>query len=347
MTGDRDRDEQLTTFLVERAGRLPDEVLDAVDVAVRTTPQVRAVATELPMQRRRLDPRPLLAAAAVVVVAVGLTLGGYLPDLGRLVGLGTGSSRPSGVPTVSVPSTPPPEATPQPSSPTEVDPFNGSWSTLDPDGSQMTLVFEGAGQTRLTRIADLRSTTCGGDAYFWQGTGTIDGGSIEVVGAGGCAGKPQDEPFAETYDYDAASGTIRGDTEFQGPITLVWSRGPLPLEAFRGRWVATDIDGTSLELVLEVADGLEREVVYHDTHAQFCTGLPGYTARGTGTVGAVLGDGRFLRVTLTGACDDGSSPREWEHKYEFEWATGTLIGPLAPLEIGGTRGIETVVWTRP
>jgi hypothetical protein len=346
VTGHRDGDAELTEFLLERAGRLPDRAFEAVDAAARTTPQLRAVPAELPMQRRRLDPRALLAVAAVVVVAVGLTVGGYLPDLRNLVGAGAGSARPSGLQTAAGPATPPP-STPELSAPTEVDPFSGTWSTLDEDGSQMTLVFDGTGSTRSVHVTDLRATLCAGGPYRWEGTGPVTGNEIEIIGVAGCTAQAQSRPFSTTYTYDAASGTLRSPVNFRNGDHVTWARGPIPLDAFRGRWVATDIDGTTLELILEGSDGLDRSVRYHDEHAQFCTGEPGYTAEGQGRIGSVEGDGRFLRATLIGSCDDGSSPREWDHKYEFDWATGTLIGPLVPLEIGGTRGIEAVVWSRP
>lgn len=350
MSQDRDLEERVERWLKHEAPPLPPRVRAAVRDEVDRRPQLPEKPGIGPIGRieferrwgRRLRPVELAAAAGFAV----LVLGGLLAALWRVPGPGgIGSARPSNE-TAAL--TSPPSGTPVASLPgSEADPFTGTWSTLDEDGSQMTLNFEGAGASRRARIVDLRATVCGGEAHLLEGTGTIDGDSIHVIGAAGCSGEPQDEPFTAVYTYDAPSGTIRSPVEFAGGDHLTWSRGPVPLDAFRGRWVATDIDDTALELILEGAAGLGREVTYHDEHAQFCTGLPGYTARGAGTIGAVSGDDRFLRVTLAGACDDGSSPRAWEHKYEFEWATGTLVGPLAPLETGGTRGIETVVWTRP
>jgi hypothetical protein len=340
MTGERDRDGELTAFLLERGGRLGEGVFDAVDAAVRTTPQVRAANAELPTPRRRFILRPELAAAAVVLIAVGVAVGGYIGGLQTPSGAGGRSPTPSSPATRTIDSSPSagPITTPV-----------GMWTTIDVDGSPMTLSIANSGDAWSVSHADLRATACAGSIMRAQGPASWDGSQLDVEGSAGCDGSPADQPFAPTYIYDPAADTI---TELAvpsnlGPIDYVWSRGPTVADAFDGTWVATDIDGTELMLTFSDPNGLGRQVLYHDEHAQFCAVDPGYTASGRGTIGSVSGDGRFIRVTLEGSCDDGSSPRVWDHKYEFDWPTRTLIGPQVPLDIGGTRGLDTVTWSRP
>ena len=347
MNRDQDVERLVERWLKDDAPPIPGRVREAVHDEVARTQQASIPGSQVTFERRwnrALGPVELVAAATLLVLIVA----GGLTALGRLPNLMPGVLGPSLPTTTATQASMSPTASTSPIEPSAMPgPFSGTWSTLDEDGSQMTVTFEGTGSARRIRITDMRGTICAGDRYLWDGTGAIDGAVIGFVGLGGCEGRPMDVPFSTTYTHDASSDTLRSPVDFADAADYVWVRGAVPLDAFRGRWVATDIDGTALELILEGAGALDRHVVYHDDHAQFCTQDPGYTAEGQGTIGSVLGDGRFLRVSLVGACDDGASPREWDHKYEFDWATGTLIGPLVPLEIGGTRGVEAVVWTRP
>lgn len=342
MTTDRDLEEMLRQSLADEAPRMSSDLRTAVRREIAVTQQVGSGAADFQTRLRGRSPSAaMLAAAAVVVVAIA---GLAVIDRLQLLGPG-GTPAPSMSASSAGPSStplPPPTAAPSPTPSAPADPFSGRWSTLDIDGSQMTIVFDGGGASRSVAWSDFRATYCAGDRQVAEGSGTLDGASIHVTMTGACAGKPGGAPIEITYTFDAASGTLQS-----GNDNLTWARGSIPLDAFTGPWAATDIDSTALRLTFSGTDGLERDVAYHDKHAQFCTAEPGYSAVGTGTIGSVPGFGRYIRVTLDGSCDDRTSPRHWEHTYEFDVTTGTLIGPLIPLDLGGTRGIETVVWSRP
>jgi hypothetical protein len=217
------------------------------------------------------------------------------------------------------------------------DGFSGAWSAIDVDGSRMRLTFSGTGPTRAVEFVDFRATICGGDVWAGQGTGTIVESSIEIHGEGGCDGADA-EPWLTTYAYDSATNTVLDGT-------LAWHRGN-PLEAFLGVWTATDVDGSAMTLTFG-GSGLTRSVqLFDDLATGACEPAAAFKGHGIGTIGSVVGDGRFIRVVLSGTCAGGHEPVEADSKYEYDVVSDTLVGPLEPLDIGGLPTPWTVVWER-
>jgi hypothetical protein len=218
------------------------------------------------------------------------------------------------------------------------DPFRGTWSAVDIDGSRMTLAFSGSGVTRAVSITDYRATFCGGEPYDAAGTGTIDGSVIHVVGLAGCRSTGLIDPSEATYTYNPDNGSL-----FDGAVA--WYRGS-PQEAFLGVWKGTDIDGSAMTLSFG-GTGLTRSVAFFDALATgVCEPDAPFSGAGVGTIGSVPGDGRFIRVVASGSCEGSSELVNGDDKYEYDHETDTLVGPLEPLEIGGVPRPWTVVWHR-
>jgi hypothetical protein len=202
------------------------------------------------------------------------------------------------------------------------DPFKGSWSAIDGDGSRMSVSFSGNGATRTVTLFDDRATCLGGDSMTVSGSGTIIGnaisGSLQLTDE--CGGE-----ISFAYTHDASAGTL-----WDG--TLTWYRGDRGPDAFNGVWVATDLDGSFLKLTLE-GSGLYRDVSFFDDGASAC-GLVvdgegiNWTGEGTGIIGSAIGEGRFINVTLSGGC--AGSPHEPvdAQTYEYDYLSNQLIGPL-------------------
>ena len=205
-------------------------------------------------------------------------------------------------------------------------------------------MFTGKGKTRSVIMEDLRGTACGGAHYFTSGTGTITARSIRIVARGGCDGRPKDQAFDETWTYDPTTGTLASPAADLG--TLTWTRGPIKPDGFSGTWVATDIDGSSLALSFS-GSGMGRAATLTDDRTPDCGPGVTFSAQGTATIGSVMGDGRYVLVTLHGACVRGAGgSKDSVAKFKYEFLTNTLTGPLAPLEIGGNTLPETVSWSR-
>ena len=217
------------------------------------------------------------------------------------------------------------------------DPFHGTWSAIDVDGSRMTSSFSGSGGSRTYTFTDLRATSCGGGPYDAVASGDVTGGAIHVVGLGGCRAAGLGDPFEATYDHDPGNSTLSDGL-------LTWRRGNQG-EAFLGVWKATDTDGSAMTLSFG-GTGLTRDVSFFDSLATACEPDASFSGTGTGTIGAVPGDGRFIRVAASGSCDGSSQMFSGDDKYEYDYLTNTLIGPLEPLEIGGNARPWTVVWHR-
>jgi hypothetical protein len=282
------------------------------------------------------------------MVAGPTALHGLRSILSSPEGMGAGVDAPSpdvsANPPVEVSASPDASASPLAEGPVATDPFSGTWSTRDVDGSPMTVTMEGEGGTRTVVWEDLRATGCAGDRYITDSVGTIQGASIQVVGLGGCAGKPMDQAFAATWTYDPTTGTLTTPsdwTEGVGPLT--WTRGPAKTDAFLGSWVATAPDGSPMTLSL-AGVGMVRNVSYVDDGASRCSPGTAFLAAGTGTIGSAFRDGRFISVAFHGSCADGASPTDYVEKYKYDLVTDTLVGPLAPLEIGGDALPQTVTW---
>jgi hypothetical protein len=92
--------------------------------------------------------------------------------------------------------------------------------------------------------------------------------------------------------------------------------------------------------------GMTRAVSFTDDRTIDCGPGAAFSAEGSGTIGSVLGEGRFIRVSLHGSCPGGVSPRDSVAKYKYDYVTDSLIGPLQPLEIGGSQLPQTVFWHR-
>jgi len=354
MNPEHDIESRVERWLKAEARPMPPQVLTAVREVVPRTSQLGRLGPIASERWSRWYGRlGLLAAAAVLVIVAGPAAFDQLrtilhwPD-----GVGQGVIAPSPSPAAS----PPPSASPSPAaSPTtspsaspsaSPDPFTGTWSTIDVDGSPMTIAFDGNGPTRNVVVEDLRASTCAGEHHVTDGVGTIEGSSIRVVGRGGCAGRPKDLALNVTWTYDPEAGTLRTPADWvTGLGTFSWTRGPVKPDAFNGSWIATDIDGSSMTLSLS-GSGLTRDVSYVDDRALDCSPGAAFLAQGSGTIGSVVGDGRFISVSLHGSCAGGASPKDSVEKYKYDYVTDTLIGPLTPLDIGGDPLPQTVTWRR-
>lgn len=214
-------------------------------------------------------------------------------------------------------------------------PFTGTWYAIDVDGSQQKLSFSVAGSAFV--YVDNRATFCGGAAIRAEGTAAVTDDSAQLDGLMGCAGEPLTDPFGVTLTLQPDGATLS-----DGFVT--WSRGRA-LEAFLGAWQATDVDGSAMQLSFG-GTGLSREVAYVDHLASACDPDAPFSATGTGLIGSVPGDGRFVEVWMTGQCDGSGTTFSTHDKYEYDVASDTLRGPLIPEAIGGTEGPGTVVWHR-
>jgi hypothetical protein len=197
------------------------------------------------------------------------------------------------------------------------DPFKGSWSAIDVDGSRMTLSFAGSGPTRSVTWDEERATCLGGAGFSVTSSGTISGATIS-----GTFGEICDAEATFAISHDAATNTLSF-------ADVVWQRGDGGPDAFSGVWVATDLDGSAMQLTLE-GSGLSRDVSYHDHGASVCgpvvdgEGLD-YSAVGTGTIGSSPGIGRFLFVSLVGGCAGTAKDTETAATYEYLHLANQLL----------------------
>jgi len=335
MTDQHDQDELLRDFLTRRAGSLPDGVLHAVDAEVARTRQVRLAPTELPLQRRT-HRWPLIAAAAGVIVLVGVVaMGQLLPSRPGFGGQPSRSPAQSSPP----PETLPPTAAVVPSPTTGTGSPAGMWSTLDVDGSPMTLSVSTSGSAWSVSWVDLRGTNCAGSIFLAQGAAIWDGSTLTVDGTGGCQGATPDVPFHATIAFDPAADTLTEHDlpSYLGLIDNVWRRDPTPADAFDGAWKAVTAPVRALSLD---GTGLVRNVRIVEAASALCGGQA-YEATGTGSIGTTSGEGRFLTVTLTGGCpgETGDSTV----KFEYMFGTNRLRGPLSAT---GESIATTIEWER-
>jgi hypothetical protein len=197
------------------------------------------------------------------------------------------------------------------------DPFKGSWSALDLDGSRMTVAFSGSGSVREVTWSDDRATCLGGEALVLSGLGTIEGSTIS-----GSFGVICDTEIGFAFTHDPEAGTLAWDS-------VTWQRGDAGPDAFGGVWIAEDIDGSFMQLTLE-GSGLTREVSYHDHGASVCgevvdgEGID-WTSAGTGTIGSSPGLGAFLFVSSVGGCAGSAKDTPTEAIYEYDHASNQLI----------------------
>ena len=342
MRPEEDLESRVERLLKDGAPAMPERLRASVrEQVARKSQRGRGfLDLEIGWARRWSGAAQLLAAAAflVLVVVGAIAVGGH-PEATPT----PTAESPAPSPTAGGPAPTPETPAASPTSSAE-GPFSGTWSTIDLDGSVILAVFEGTGPDRRVTITDLRATYCGGHSHVDEGTGTVDGTVLVVKSSGGCLGSPLDQPSELPWTYDAASGTLRTPFDSPGFTELIWVRGTLT-DAFDGTWTATDVDGSSLILRF-TGSGLNRSVSLTDTAAADCGG-GSLTAGGTATIGTVVNDGRFIAVSFHATCAAGGNPRDYVKKYEFVLAEGTLLGPLTPLEIGGTPRPDTVTWSRP
>jgi hypothetical protein len=197
------------------------------------------------------------------------------------------------------------------------DPFKGSWSAIDIDGSRMTLSFAGSGPTRSVTWFEERATCLDGAAYTVTAIGTISDSTIsgtfgEICGA--------EASFAITHD--PSSNTLSF-------VDVVWMRGDAGPDAFNGVWVATDLDGSAMQLTLD-GDGLSRDVAFHDHGATACGPVVDgegvdYSAVGTGTIGSSPGLGRFLFASLVGGCAGTAKDTQTAMTFEYLYLANQLL----------------------
>jgi hypothetical protein len=98
----------------------------------------------------------------------------------------------------------------QPASAAEV-PFDGTWASIDTDGSNQTLTIRGAGvHTRSMYLYDDMATVCGGAPARVLGSGTIDGEVLFMNAVVACTpgGNPLRTRVVIGFSYDAGSDTL-------------------------------------------------------------------------------------------------------------------------------------------
>jgi hypothetical protein len=345
MNPDRDVEARLGRWLKDEAAPMPAHVLEAVRDALPRASQLGEPRFTVPRPWDRWYGRLGLAAAAAILVVVGAPAA--FDELRSILRWSSGAGPSLVVPSPSPSARPTPEASaPATAEPAGADPFTGRWSSIDVDGSVTTLSFEGSGLTRTVVTEDLRATGCAGAHYINAGSGTIAGLSLHAVGSGGCAGQPIDKPFDQTWTYHPEAGTLTAPlVGIEGADVYTWTRGET-VDAFSGVWGATGVDGSPLTLTFGDS-GMTRDVTFVDGRSSYCAGGGAYTATGTATIGSVSPDGRYVTVAVHGSCSGGGSPGNSVEKYKYDFATGTLIGPLAPLSVGGNPLPTTVTWQRP
>jgi hypothetical protein len=214
------------------------------------------------------------------------------------------------------------------------DPFTKTWSRTDIDGSRETLAFAGSGATKTFAYRDDRATSCGGGPFESSGAVDVDGNTATFDGSGGCVGGVAG-PVSGEWTYDAATATLDDGTG--NP----WRRGNGAREAFSGVWKATDLDGSAMKLTFR-GSGLERAVTYTDDLATSCDPDAVFMSSGTGTIGSIPGQGRYIRIELNGGCI-GQSQFDYSEAYRYDVETDTLRGPL---DLDGNELVYTVDWFR-
>lgn len=348
MNSDQDIEARIERWLKDDAAPMPAHVLEAVRSAVPRASQLGEPRFVVPRPWGRWSGRVALAAAAAILVVIGGPtafgeLRSILPwssDAGPEIVVPSPSPSPFPEPTPTATYAP----TPGPS--VGADPFSETWSTIDVDGSVTTLSFEGSGVTRTLVWEDLRATGCGGAHYIQAGSGTIAGLSLHVVGSGGCAGRPLDQPVDETWTYHPEAGTLTSPlVGIAGVDVYTWTRGD-KVDAFSGVWVATDVDGSALTLTFGDS-GMTRSAAFTDDRSGDCAGGAAYTASGTATIGSAFPTGRYVSVALHGSCAGGGTAGDTVAGYGYDFVTGTLIGPLAAASDGASPLPTTVTWHRP
>lgn len=309
MTDDR-LDPELEALLSDRAGALSSEVLRAVDAEVRRTPQAGPSLFE----RRVRFTRPrweLASAATVAILVLGLAaIAELAPGLFGPMSSGAGT---------------PASSSPAPVASSPAGSLAGLWSTVDVDGSVMTVTLLPVGEGWDVTSVDTRASACGGGALVSHGTALTAGGRIEAAMRGGCVGLPTPSGAMPTvWTYDAATDTLRTDATVAGvPIEFTWRRGANVADAFSRTWVM-DAAGETRSLRLS-GSGLSRAVTYLESGSSRCGGQA-FQAAGSGAIGRQIGEGRILTVALVGGCPGASSGFDWRFEYHVE--SDTLVGPL-------------------
>ena len=92
------------------------------------------------------------------------------------------------------------------------DVFQGTWTAIDSDGSNLTLTIQGSGTggRHAVRELDDSASVCGGAPASVQGWGTVDGDTMDVLWTLACqpGGNPFRGPVTEIFTYDPGSDTL-------------------------------------------------------------------------------------------------------------------------------------------
>ena len=100
-------------------------------------------------------------------------------------------------------------------------PFNGTWTSVDTDGSNQLLIVRGSGSdARAVTLLDDAGTVCGGAPAKVAGAATIDGDFLLLTAPVTCqpGGNPfQGRVFVE-FRYDSGTDTL------VEPSGVVWHR---------------------------------------------------------------------------------------------------------------------------
>jgi len=108
----------------------------------------------------------------------------------------------------------------QPASAAEL-PFNGTWTSVDTDGSNQVLTVRGQGAgSRAVALFDDAATVCGGVPARVAGSAVIDGPLMFLHAPVSCrpGGNPFHGPVEVAFLYDEATDTL------SDPSGVVWHR---------------------------------------------------------------------------------------------------------------------------
>jgi hypothetical protein len=100
-------------------------------------------------------------------------------------------------------------------------PFDGSWESIDTDGSYQTLTVQGsAPASRSVRLVDEGAGVCGGSLAEFSGPGTIDGTDLHVSGTLRCrlGGNPLRTRIGVSWTYNSDNDTLVDE------FGVVWHR---------------------------------------------------------------------------------------------------------------------------
>jgi hypothetical protein len=97
------------------------------------------------------------------------------------------------------------------------DVFQGTWTSIDLDGSNMTLEIRGSGQEghhAMYLFDDFTTGACNGAPAHVQGAGVVDGNSLVMTGPLTCmpGGNPLQSPVSLGFQYNPGTDTLTDDS---------------------------------------------------------------------------------------------------------------------------------------